>query len=160
MNTEESEWIPSSPEEILISPPATVISPVVWIPSPAAVMSSEPDSIYRYPFSTSFAVKSPSSPAVTVIAASLIRILSFAWIASSAAVIVIFPPVMTRSSLADTPCLYCAVTSRLPLPFIVRSSWAKIAPSVPSLSAVSEYSAPLLRIFWLSCASVRKTLSA
>ncbi len=65
------------------------------------------------------------------------RKLSLTWMASPGAVIVIVPPVMTSSSLASMPCLYRAVTLSAPLPLIVRSSWAKTVPPVPSASEAS-----------------------
>ena len=108
------------------------------MPSSEAVTRRVPDSTYMYPFSVSFDVTIPSSPPVAVIEASFMRMLSLAWIASAAAVTEIVPPVITRSSFAVMPCIYRASTVRLPLPLIVRSSCAKIAPSVPSARAVSE----------------------
>ena len=53
------------------------------------------------------------------------------------AVTLIVPPVMTRSSFTEMPCMKDPFTVRLPLPLIVRSSWEKIAPSAPPLTASS-----------------------
>ena len=136
MVTAVSEWMPSSSASMVRVPPAMVMSPAVWMASSALVMVMLPLSTYRQPPSLETAM--PSSPASSVRLAAMMRRLSFTWMASWGAVTVMVPPVMTRSSLAAMPCLYPAVTVREPEPLMVRSSWAKMAPSAPSARAASE----------------------
>lgn len=84
--------------------------------------------------------------------------LSLPLIAFFVALIAIFPPVITRSSLLTTP---CAVEFMLnvPLPFIVRSAFEKITAST-LLSSVATKSFEVTSLFSVPSARLMNTLSA
>ena len=149
--------MPSSPDSSVRVPARMrmLFSPL--IPSPPASAFSIPDSQYS---SLSSPVREmPSSPAFRFSCASMIQRLSLTCRASAAASTVIDPPVRTSSSLQTIPLSSAAVTVRLPVPLIVRSSREKIAPSMPAVRFSVE-KPKVVRLFSLPSARLRNTLSA
>ena len=130
------------------------------IPSAHSVMSMVPDSTVSQSVSSSLETVMPSSPQEMARVIFPNTALSFAWMPSSFAVTEMSPPAIRRSSLQTMPCRYSAVTLRLPAPLMVRSSLENMAPRMLFSTAVSEYSAPLVKEFSVPSARVRKTLSA
>lgn len=90
--------------------------------------------------------------------AAAILTLSLPLIAFFVALIAIFPPVITRSSLLTTPCAVEFILN-VPLPFIVRSAFEKITAST-LLSSVARKSFEVTSLFSVPSAKLMNTLSA